>query len=116
MNREEIAREFTDQVLSRFKDGIEKIIMFGSVARGESGTNSDIDVLVVTRQKDIGMMKEICGVAYDISIRRFADISPKIYSHDEILRSLRVMTPFIEEILNDEVPLHGSIRDYRATT
>jgi len=116
MNREEIAKEFADRILSRFKDRIEKIILFGSVARGESGTNSDIDVLVVTRQKDIGTMKEICGVAYDISIRHFTDISPKIYSHDEIMRSLRVMTPFIEEILNDEVPLHGSIRDYRAAT
>jgi len=61
-------------------------------------------------------MKEICGVAYDLSIRHFTDISPKFYSHDEIVRSLRVMTPFIEEILNDEVPLYGSIRDYRAAT
>ena len=90
--------------------------MFGSVARGESEKSSDIDVLVVTRQKDIGTMKEMCGIAFDISIRRFADISPKIYSHDEIVRNLRVMTPFIEEILNDEVPLHGSIRDYRTAT
>ena len=116
MNREEIAKEFADQILSRFKDQIEKIILFGSVARGESKKSSDIDVLIVTRQKDIGIMKEMCGIAFDISIRRFADISPKIYSHDEIVRSLRVMTPFIEEILNDEVPLHGSIRDYRTAT
>ncbi|KAF5410140.1 MAG: hypothetical protein C5S47_07670 [Candidatus Methanogasteraceae archaeon] len=116
MDRKEIAKEFADRILSRFKDGTEKIILFGSVARGESGTNSDIDVLVVTRQKDIRTMEEICGVAYDISIRHFTDISPKIYSHDEIMRSLRVMTPFIEEILNDEVPLYGSIRDYRTAT
>ena len=46
MNREEIAKEFADRILSRFEDGIEKIILFGSVARGESGANSDIDVLV----------------------------------------------------------------------
>ncbi len=116
MDRKEIAKEFADRILSRFKDGIEKIILFGSVARGESGANSDIDILVVTRQKDIGTMKEICGVAYDVSIRHFTDISQKFYSHDKIVRSLRVMTPFIEEILNNEVPLYGSIRDYRAAT
>jgi len=116
MDRKEIAKEFADRTLSRFKDRIEKIIRFGSVARGESGTNSDIDILVVTRQKDIGTVKEICGVAYDISIRHFTDISPKICSHDEIMRSLRVMTSFIEEILNDGVPLYGSIRNYRAAT
>ena len=116
MNREEIAREFADRILSRFKDKIEKIIMFGSVARGESDKDSDIDVLVVIKQKNIDMMKEICGIAFEISIRRFADISPKIYSHSEIIRSIRVKTPFIEEILSDEVPLYGSIRDYRAAT
>jgi len=54
MDRKEIAKEFADRILSRFKDGIEKIILFGSVARGESGTNSDIDVLVVTRQRISG--------------------------------------------------------------
>jgi predicted nucleotidyltransferase len=116
MDRKEIAKEFADRILSRFKDRIEKIILFGSVARGESGANSDIDILVVTRQKDIGTMKEICGVAYDVSIRHFTAISQKFYPHDKIVRSLRVMTPFIEEILNDEVPLYGSIRDYRAAT
>ena len=71
MNREEIAKEFVDQVLSRFGDEIEKIIIFGSVARGKFKKNSDIDVLVVTRQKNIEMMKDICGIAYDVSIRRF---------------------------------------------
>lgn len=116
MNREEIAKEFADRILSEFKDGIEKIIIFGSVARGESEKNSDVDVLVVIKQKDIEMIKEICGIAFEISICGFADISPKIYSHNEIISGLRVMTPFIEEILNDEVPLYGSLRDYRATT
>lgn len=108
--------EFANQVLSKFKDGIEKIILFESVARGESNKNSDIDVLVVTRQKDIGTMKDICGIALEISFCRFADISPKVHSHDELMRGLRVMTPFIEEILNDEVSLHESIQNYRATT
>jgi predicted nucleotidyltransferase len=115
MSREKIAKDFAYRILSRFEGEIEKVSIFGSVARGESGTNSDIDVLVVTRQKDIGMMKEICGIAFEISICRFDNISPKIYSHDEILRGLQVRTPFVEEILNDEVPLHGSIQDYGAT-
>ncbi len=116
MNKEEIAKEFADQNLSRFGGEIEKIIMFGSVARGESVKDSYIDVLVIIKHKDIGMMKEICGIAFEASIHRLVDISPKIYSHNEIMRSLRVMTPFIEEILNDEVPLYGSIRDYRSAT
>ena len=115
MDREEIAKEFADQILSRFRDVIEKIILFGSVAIGESEKNSDIDVLVVTRQKDTGAMRDIWGIAFKVSIRRFVDISSKIYSHDELMRAASY-DHSTEEILNDEVPLHGSIRDYRATT
>jgi len=35
MNREEMAKEFTDRILSRFKDGMWKIGIFRSVTRGE---------------------------------------------------------------------------------
>ena len=44
-NRLEIAREFANAVNS---DKIERIILFGSVARGEDTEDSDIDILIVS--------------------------------------------------------------------
>jgi hypothetical protein len=37
MDWEEITKEFTDRILSGFKDGIRKIGIFRSVTRGEYG-------------------------------------------------------------------------------
>jgi predicted nucleotidyltransferase len=39
--------EFVRRVLGRYRDEIEGIILFGSVARDEGKEDSDVDVLVV---------------------------------------------------------------------
>ena len=46
--------EFVRKVLERYRDKIESIILFGSVARGGAGEESDIDILVVTKRKTSG--------------------------------------------------------------
>ena len=35
--------------------GIEKIVLFGSVARGDDTDDSDIDVLIITKKKRINL-------------------------------------------------------------
>jgi len=39
--------EFLTRVLEKYRDRIERVILFGSVARGEAKEDSDIDILVV---------------------------------------------------------------------
>ncbi len=48
-NREEIAREFAKAIKS---DYIIKIILFGSVAREEDTSQSDIDILIVSNHRE----------------------------------------------------------------
>ena len=48
-NRYEIAHEFADAIRT---DDIIKIILFGSVARGDDTEESDIDILIVTVNSD----------------------------------------------------------------
>ena len=43
----EAVEEFVRRVLERYRDKIDSIILFGSVARGEAKEDSDIDILVV---------------------------------------------------------------------
>ena len=44
-NRKELACEFADEINS---EDIVQIILFGSVARGDDGEDSDIDILIVS--------------------------------------------------------------------
>ena len=47
MNRVEIAHKFTSAINS---DKIIRIILFGSVARGDDNEESDIDILIISNE------------------------------------------------------------------
>ena len=68
-NRYEIAREFADAIRS---EDIVKIILFGSVARGDDTEESDIDILIITTNSD-ELSDEINRVAVDIILEKDND-------------------------------------------
>jgi len=64
-NRVEIAREFANAINS---DKIIKIILFGSVARGDDHEESDIDILIISNHRediDDIISEEIAWIMYD---------------------------------------------------
>ena len=61
-NRIEIAREFAEAIKSY---DIIKIILFGSVARGDDTEDSDIDILII-RSKSDELTDGINSIATDI--------------------------------------------------
>ena len=75
-NRYEIAREFANAINS---DKIDKIILFGSVARKEDTEDSDIDILIVSDYwEEIDPI--ITDVVGDILLNQQELISPHIMS------------------------------------
>lgn len=48
-NRKYIAKRFADKINSKY---IKQIILFGSVARGDDTTDSDIDILIISSYKN----------------------------------------------------------------
>jgi predicted nucleotidyltransferase len=62
--------EFVSRALERYRDAIEGIILFGSVARGEGKEDSDVDILV----------------AGDVSLDELVNISfPMLLEHRELI-------------------------------
>jgi len=47
LDRKEVAEEFARSIRENHGASIEEVILFGSVARGEDGVDSDIDIVVV---------------------------------------------------------------------
>lgn len=76
----------------------EKIILFGSYARGTATENSDVDLLVVTRstlsrrEREVRLTRQLfgSGVPYDLSV-----LTP-----EEVEERLERNGPFIREILS----------------
>lgn len=50
-------RKFKGMVSAKY--GIERIILFGSAARGEMKTGSDVDLLIVTKKKANGLTSKL---------------------------------------------------------
>ena len=65
---QEAVEEFVRRVKGKYEDKIDSIILFGSVARGEAKEDSDVDILVVVKERNIEDMKEIHGIAFEVSM------------------------------------------------
>ncbi len=97
-NRKKVLDEFVRHVRERYGDRIERLIVFGSYARGDYGEDSDIDVLVVVKDRDLDIEKDISGVSFDLLLKYSVDISLKVYSVEEFERGRRLATPFMREV------------------
>ena len=98
--------DFRDRVLKELGNRVNAIILYGSVARGETGEESDIDVLIVGRDKDV--RSKISEISYEIDYEnRFETfITPVYYTKEEIEHRIKVGSPFIYEVLKDGVVLY----------
>jgi len=83
MKRKQIAKEFADTVLKRFRDEIEEIILFGSVARGEDDVESDIDVLIIWNGDKVKGWDKLEELAFDFFVRYKTLISVNLISPSE---------------------------------
>jgi predicted nucleotidyltransferase len=98
----EALEAFTRQLVERFAP--EKVILFGSLARGEARWDSDADILVVMpfqgrHLAQIRQIRKYCppGFPLDLLVRR----------PDEIAMRYRGGDPIIREALDHGELLHG---------
>jgi len=75
--------EFVRRALEKYKDRIDTIILFGSVARGEAREDSDIDILIVTKEEDFRLRHILIGIAFDILLETEENISVKALSKND---------------------------------
>ena len=61
-NRIEIAQEFANNINNKH---IKRIVLFGSVARGEDNIDSDIDILIICNNREM-IENKISDEKYDI--------------------------------------------------
>ena len=49
LDHKKIALEFSELIKNKYNSQIEKVILFGSVVRGETNSDSDIDIFVICK-------------------------------------------------------------------
>ena len=75
-----IAEDFARHLKAKYGERIERIILFGSVARGDYREDSDVDLVVVTPESTHDLQWDVAGDAMDLLAR------------DGVLASVLVLT------------------------
>ena len=79
-----IAEDFARHLKAKYGDRIARIILFGSVARGNYRKDSDIDLLVVTPDTSWGFRLQLAAAATDVLLRDGVYVSVKPVAPGEL--------------------------------
>jgi len=97
-----VAQAFADALPRR---GVEAVVLFGSVARGQPSARSDVDVLVVVDDaRRAGAVRKVAASLLD---RFDANVSPLVLSAREVARRLPTFDPLLETIVVEGKLLRG---------
>jgi predicted nucleotidyltransferase len=93
----------SSQIIAKYKP--EKVILFGSAARGDNTPESDIDLLIIKKDTPYygaDRIRELSRL-----IERRVPVDFVIYRPDEFEQRLRMGDPFLKAILKEGKVLHG---------
>lgn len=83
----------------------EKVILFGSYARGETTEDSDVDILVIapTTERFFERMATVKRLIRDL--RNGLPVAPIVLTQEELDKRIEIKDQFLEEILEKGVEL-----------
>ena len=86
-----------------------KVIVYGSYARGDYNSSSDVDVMVLVKMSDNEIKKienQVYDLAFDIEMDTGVDISPIIKNEEQYEYWLDTL-PFYKNIHEERVIVNG---------
>ena len=101
------------QALERFKavltpllaDNLISLRLFGSRVRGEGTEESDLDVLIVLREKNRMLCRRIVAESLEIDLAYDTNLAPTILSVEEYQQNRDCHTPFYRNVERESLPL-----------
>lgn len=98
-------REYVKRLRKFHGEGIDKIILFGSKARGTAGRDSDTDVLILVKRDARNLKNQITDLAFDVMLEYSDDIEPTIFSTREWEKLTDPPTSFAFCVLREGIEL-----------
>lgn len=100
-----VIREVVDKIAADYRP--QRIILFGSYARGEADEDSDLDLLIVkeTDQRPIERWMTVKRLLRDR--RRKLSVSPLVYTPRELQARLAIHDFFIRDVLAEGETVYG---------
>lgn len=103
-----IVGEYIDLICQRFPREIKEVVLFGSKARGDSRSESDVDILIVIDTEERQLKRRLADLCWDVmfenDFRIF--ISPIIFFKKEYDQYLSWNSSFLDNVLREGVKLY----------
>ncbi len=106
---QKITQIVVQSVLELMEDKIYKIVLYGSYARGDFDTESDVDIIILLDcdEKELrNYRKKVAILASRISLENDIEVSLLLKNRDSF-EDRRMILPFYQSIENEGVVLYG---------
>ena len=106
-NRPLAVEEFVSRLRHALAGNMVDVRLFGSEARGQATSESDIDVLVVVQpDRDRVLFEDrVIDIAFDVNLDFGVYISPRVVTQGILNDPVWRETPFIKNVARESVPL-----------
>ncbi|MCL2089172.1 MAG: nucleotidyltransferase domain-containing protein [Oscillospiraceae bacterium] len=105
-----ITNEVTQGAKNILGDKLRKVILYGSYARGDYNTDSDVDIMILTDVKDDEVSRLACEidmVSSDVSLENDMLVSVFIKNKQFFDEHLPIL-PFYQNVIKDGVELYAN--------
>lgn len=103
--RSETLKELKTALEPFLGDRLQRMILFGSMARGDSRDDSDIDVAVVIRRLTRELKHEVLDRVAEVELKHLMPVSVLVFSEEEFDRLKRRERRIALDIEREGVPL-----------
>ena len=104
-----IIKEIVDEVIWLLQDNVYKIVLYGSYARGDFTSESDIDVLILlncSKEQVMQYRKQISHLSSRIGLRNDIEISLLLRDRETFERAENIF-PFYKNIKKEGIEIYG---------
>ena len=106
MKYEETLHKLKEQLHEHLGKSLDRVVVFGSVARGSAKPESDIDVMIILDDEltkiDWDTENTIIDIAYPIELEDDVVFDLKVMGKHDIQGKYRYM-PFVEHVMNEGI-------------
>lgn len=105
-----LIEQYTIEIRKIYGEHLRKVILYGSYARGDFSSDSDVDIMILLDMSDLELKKysqQLSYMTYDFNLDNDIDIKP-IAKSEQHFRKWVVNYPFYANINNEGVVLYGA--------
>lgn len=100
-------QRFAEWLLRTMPEQVDRLILFGSGARGETRAESDVDLLLVLKQPTPEQREAVADYTWHVLMEHRVDLAVVTYSREQLAHWLALGTPFARNVADEGIALIG---------